>query len=181
MPWPACITFCIVSNFFHPSPSMVSPTGWSQACIIHGAKITSKWTSCMVKSYISALQPVRDDGAMWPLRTLAMHFCGSILQIFPQECFFCAKLSHGWSLGPADSYRPLQQPAKSWASILKVLCCQPECSCGFVQAGIADSLLKQLWPTAACPTHTGYICKGPSTCQSSDGCHCNDYCCSGQC
>lgn len=29
------------------------------------------------------------------LSSLAMHFCGSILQIFPQECFFGAKLFHG--------------------------------------------------------------------------------------
>lgn len=26
----------------------------------------SHWTSCMVRSYTSSLQPVRNDGAMWP-------------------------------------------------------------------------------------------------------------------
>lgn len=90
------------------------------------------------------------------LSSLAMYFCSSILQIFPQECFFCAKLSHGWMDGVwglhtatdhCSSMQNLEQaPSKHFALNTS------ECSCGFVQAGIADPLLKQLWPRAACPT-----------------------------
>lgn len=48
---------------------------------------------------------------------------------------------------PCSSVRNLEQ-ASSECFALNI----SECSCGFVQAGIADSLLEQLWPTAACPT-----------------------------
>lgn len=54
---PDCLyhIYCILSNFFHPSPSMVSPTGLSWTCIVHGANIMSKWTSWIVRSYTSNL------------------------------------------------------------------------------------------------------------------------------
>lgn len=77
------------------------------------------------------------------LSSLAMHFCGRILQIFPQECFFCAKLSHGWMDGAwglqtatdhCSSMQNLEQaPSTSFALNIS------ERSCGFFQAGIADN------------------------------------------
>lgn len=78
----------------------------------------------------------------------------------------------GWSLGSADSYRPLQQHAKSWASTLNELCSKHIWAQLWVFSG--RDCWQQLWPTAACPIYIGCICKGPSASRSRNGWHSND-------
>lgn len=75
-----------------------------------------------------ALQPVKDDGAMWPQHWALWRYISAAVSCrsSPRNASFVQNCPmDGWmEPGVCRSYRPLQQHAKSWASTLKVLCCQ---------------------------------------------------------